>query len=339
MILVGTQLYSHLFPRDQLVKSMTDKPLFTVIILSYNQERTIYESINSVLIQNYENVELIITDDASTSFDERAIREYIDSNKKGNLKNYMVLTHAQNEGTVKSLNSAIKKANGYFVSVFAGDDCLYDENTLSNYEKGFNESQARNIITAQCHRYDSELKEFLLKQVPVERAYKINESPAHIQYRMISEWNAFAMGATAFKKEVLEKYGFFDEKYRLIEDWSLFLKLTRNGETFHFVDFVALKHRYGGLSKRKNKENNFALTSREFCIDLLAVFENEIFPYMGDLSLDEQNQRIARYMGFVTANQSMLSNSIYESKSRVKFMFLFKYPSIAINLFVKNRLK
>jgi hypothetical protein len=179
------------------------------------------------------------------------------------------------------------------------------------------------------------LKEFLYKQVAVERAYRINESPALVQFKMLSEMNTFAMGATAFKKEMLEKYGYFDERYRLIEDWSLFLKLTRNGEPFHFVDFVALKHRYGGLSKRKSKENSFALTSRDFCIDLLAVFENEIFPYMRDLSREERNQRIARYMGFVRANQEILSGTIYESALKVKMRFLFKYPVTAVQHFLK----
>ena len=181
------------------------------------------------------------------------------------------------------------------------------------------------------------MNEFLLKQVPVERAYQVNESPAQVQFKMISEANIFAMGATAFTREMLEKHDFFDERYRLIEDWSLFLRLTRNGERFYFVDFVALKHRYGGLSKRKSNENNFALTSRDFCIDLLFVFEHEIFPYMRDLSQAEQDQRISRYMGFVNANQNLLSSSVYGSRFRVKLRFLLKYPSIAVRLFLRNR--
>jgi hypothetical protein len=156
---------------------------------------------------------------------------------------------------------------------------------------------------------------------------------------MLSEWNAFAMGATAFRKTTLEKHGYFDERYRLVEDWPLFLKLTRNGERFFFMDFVALRHRYGGLSKRKSKEDNFALTSREFCLDLLAVFEHEIFPYMGDLSWEDHNQRISRYLGFVNANQSLLANTRYESRSRVKMRFFLKYPSIAARFFLKSRLQ
>ena len=321
------------------MKNMTNKPLFTVIILSYNQEKTICESISSVLDQNYENMELIITDDASAGFDKNAIQEHIDRNKRGNLRNSIILTREQNAGTVKHLNAAIKKASGYYVTVFAGDDCLYDEHTLSNHEKAFVEHPDKNMITAQCYRYDSEMKELLLKQVPVDRAHKINESPASVQFRMLSEWNAFAMGATAFKKEMLEKHNFFDEKYKLIEDWSLFLRLTRSGETFHFVDFVALKHRYGGLSKRKNKENSYALTSKDFCLDLLAVFENEIFPYMRGLSRDEQNQRVARYMGFVTANQDLLSKTRYDSVLKVKLRFLFRQPAVAIKLFLANQRK
>jgi glycosyltransferase involved in cell wall biosynthesis len=318
---------------------MPDKPLFSVLIPTYNQEKTICESISSVLVQDYENVELIVTDDASAGFDKDAVREHIESHRRRNLNNYQIRTHTRNMGTVKSLNAAIREASGVYVTVFAGDDLLYDEHTLSRYREAFAEHPAQNIITAQCYRYDEDMNELLLQQVPLERAHQINASPAPVQFRLLSEWNAFAMGATAFRREILEKYGYFDERYKLIEDWSLFLKLTRNGERFHFVDFVALKHRYGGLSKRKSKENSFALTSRDFCLDLLAVFENEIFPYMGELSLPEQSQRMTRYMGFVTANRDLLKSTIYEDLVRVKLRFLLRHPVTAVKLFLANRLK
>ena len=285
-------------------------------------------------MQKYENLELIVTDDASINFDKNAVQNYIDTNKAANLKNHIILTRDRNVGTVKNLNSAIGVASGYYITVFAGDDCLFDEDTLSNYEKDFTKSSERGIVTAQCYRYDSELKEFLYKQVSIERAYQINESPGPVQFKMLSEMNTFAMGATAFKKEILEKHQFFDERYKLIEDWSLFLKLTRNGERFHYADFVALKHRFGGLSMRKSRENSYALSSRDFCLDLLAVFENEIFPYMRDLSREERKQRVERYLGFVTANKDLLSGTIYDRADKVKLRFFLKYPVTAVKLYL-----
>lgn len=311
---------------------MKNKPLFTVIITSYNQERTIRESIQSVLIQNYENMELIITDDGSSNFDKAATEEYINKNKKRNLTKLLVLAHKQNSGTVKSLNSAIRQSNGYYLTAFAGDDCLYDENTIANYEKAFTEQRERHIITAQCHRYDPELKQLLYKQVNVARANSINESPAKIQFKMISETNTFAMGATAFRRETLEKYGLFDERYKVVEDWPLFLKLTRNGEKVFFVDFVALKHRAGGMSKRQSKESNLALNSKEFCVGLLAVFENEIFPFMKTFSSDEQHERIARYMNLIASNRNILSDTVYANEAKIIARLILKYPAIVIKL-------
>lgn len=318
---------------------MSEKPLFTVIIPSYNQADTIRESIDSVLSQNYENLELIITDDGSKDFDHRGIEEYITEHKKDNLKKTTVLAHRQNMGTVRNLNSAFEKASGSYILAFAGDDCLYDENVITNFMMAFNENSEINIITAQSYRYARDLKEFLQKWFSADRAYKINELSAYEQYISFSEINTFAMGATAFRRDVLKRYGFLDQRYRVVEDWPLFLKLTRNGEKFLFVDFVALKHRAGGVSARKAKNKPFALNSGEFALDLLAVFEHEIFPYMRKLSADEQNQRIVRYLEIVSANKDLLLQTPYENKTRVKLRFFLKYPLIALKLFVTRRVK
>ena len=56
--------------------------LITIILTNYNNEEYIYKAIDSILEQDYGNIELIITDDCSKKFDKDKINNYIDKNKK-----------------------------------------------------------------------------------------------------------------------------------------------------------------------------------------------------------------------------------------------------------------
>jgi hypothetical protein len=47
----------------------------------------------------------------------------------------------------------------------------------------------------------------------------------------------------------------------------------------------------------------------EFCLDLLSVYENGIFPYMSGFSKGEQDQRFARYLKFIVFNRELLFGS------------------------------
>ena len=51
-----------------------EKPLFSIIITTYNRARLLPRAINSVLSQSYQNFELIVIDDGSTDDTEEAIK-------------------------------------------------------------------------------------------------------------------------------------------------------------------------------------------------------------------------------------------------------------------------
>ena len=104
-------------------KQITTLPLFSVIILTYLQRHFIEECIDSVLMQDYPNIELVVCDDCSADFDtqevivsddgsdnfpEEAVNEYIACNKSSNIKSVKIHREESNVGTVKHLNHAVK---------------------------------------------------------------------------------------------------------------------------------------------------------------------------------------------------------------------------------------
>ena len=53
------------------------KTQYTVILTNYNGEEYIYNALDSIFIQDYPNIQLIITDDSSTNFDQSSLEKYI----------------------------------------------------------------------------------------------------------------------------------------------------------------------------------------------------------------------------------------------------------------------
>ncbi|WP_299807114.1 glycosyltransferase family 2 protein [uncultured Shewanella sp.] len=96
------------------------KPLVSIIMPSYNSEKTISQSIDSVLSQNYENWELLITDDNSNDKTISIVNTYIEKDKRIRL-----FINAKNLGAGGSRNRSIKEAKGKYIAFLDSDDIWF----------------------------------------------------------------------------------------------------------------------------------------------------------------------------------------------------------------------
>jgi len=97
----------------------SDEPLVTVVMCAYNTRRYVEAAVASVLNQNYQNVELIISDDRSTD----GTREWLVENVSKDPRVRMFLQH-ENVGYVANKNFAISQARGTYVTQCDSDDCI-----------------------------------------------------------------------------------------------------------------------------------------------------------------------------------------------------------------------
>lgn len=270
------------------------KALFSVILLHYNQQKFLHTSLGSIFEQDYPNIELIFADDASSALDVQGLDTYIRKNKGENIKNVIIQVNQDNQGTVKTVNQAVKAARGEYVLFFAADDSLYDRQTLSHYAAAFSELPSdQYIVSSQCHMMDESLSELLSPFVNEPLAYSLNMSSAEEQYKKLATSCLYAIGSTAFRSEIWKKFGYFDEQYKIIEDWSFFLHMTRNGVKIMYYDFIGLKHRDGGVSHFN--QSGIPPHVIEYRNDSLTIQEKEILPYLSIFSRGEQISLIERY--------------------------------------------
>lgn len=92
-------------------------PMVSVIVPAYNCEKTIGETIESVINQSYNNWELIIVNDCSNDNTVQVVDSYMRLDKRIRLIN-----HANNLGPAQARNTAISNAKGRFLAMLDSDD-------------------------------------------------------------------------------------------------------------------------------------------------------------------------------------------------------------------------
>ncbi len=107
--------------------AITDTPLVTVIIASYNHARYIEASINSVIYQTYKNIELLVIDDVSKD-DSPAVLKRLQEQHGFDLR------FQANQGLARTLNDAIARAKGDLIVPFGSDDIMLPHRIATQVE-------------------------------------------------------------------------------------------------------------------------------------------------------------------------------------------------------------
>lgn len=240
---------------------------FTVITPSYNS-KYLTQTIESVVMQDYPFIEYIVIDDGSESFDEVTVENLIKRNKKISCK---IIKHAENQGTVKTLNDAITASSGKYIFELAADDCFYDSSVISRLYEEF-ESGGHMIITGRrmiCTEDD--LMDLYVQ--PSKKIVEIFKSDSNQKlFEKMCDENVVMGCCTAYSRETIDQFGLYDTRYRYIEDYPRYLYLVRSGISVHFMDYILVRYRDGGISSI-GKFNEIYEKENDL------VMENEVFPF------------------------------------------------------------
>ena len=251
---------------------MESKPLVTCIVPTYNNTEFLFEALDSILIQTYNNIELIISDDASTAFDKASVIAYIEKNSKNNLASYLVIQNEINLGTTKHFNSIIAKSSGKYILFLSCDDLFFDELVIEKIVSFFEKEHCL-IATAFREVYTQDLKN-LVEKVPNAKDLTYLAKKPLALYNRLCFGNFISGACTYYTRAVIEKYQLFDEEYVLLEDYPSYLKLSRQEVKITFMPFTTIKYRLGGVSTNTQNINSPRLNK-----DLAKIFDKEIKPY------------------------------------------------------------
>ncbi|MDD5125702.1 glycosyltransferase family 2 protein [Methylovulum sp.] len=194
-----------------------ENTLVSVVLPTFNRGHIIELSIRSVLAQTYNNIELIVIDDASTDDTEKKIEELNDSRIK-----YLKLK--ENVGASAARNKGISLARGILVAFQDSDDIWFPKK-LERQIDSYNDMYNRYETVAGCFcRYIKISGNNGTNVVPLSSDLLANEGNYH--EKLLSR-NLIGTPTILAKKEALDKVGGFDSSLSTDEDWDLVLKLTK----------------------------------------------------------------------------------------------------------------
>lgn len=309
--------------------------LISILMPTFNVEKYIVEAVNSILQQTYQNFELIIVDDASTDNTYTYLEEL--SMKDSRIKLYR---NNQNLKIVKSLNFALTKARGEYISRMDGDDVSYPER-LELLKNFLDRHKKYSLVGSQVsciNEYGEVLsKSKLLLTNKYIRQYSRYQSP------ILHIWLA--------RREVYEELqGYRNCPY--VEDYDFLLRGISKGFFYANLDKILYKVRYrngntatsNGLIQQKAKIEIFKIHSIENKYGKI-VFDETLFNQKLRIS-DFENRRYmaaSRHLELALRNQKKLLLVIKEviiASFLSKFILykLFSSLMIKVGSFIERKM-
>jgi glycosyltransferase involved in cell wall biosynthesis len=204
------------------------QPLLTIIAISYNQEKYVEETLNSIKAQTYPNIQLIISDDGSKDKTQEIIRNWIDKN----YPSAIFLDNKDNVGITKNLNRTIPYVKGEYVRQIGCDDVLIEDSSSIIIKKFTELPNDYGVIYTDMHRINEQSK--LIDNVGLieKRGHPVYSG--FVYKEMISK--PFITSASIiFKKEVLDKLKGFNEKV-FYEDHDFYLRASKHFKFFYIPE-------------------------------------------------------------------------------------------------------
>ena len=223
------------------------KSLVSVIISTYNSSQFIIETLESISDQTWKDIELIITDDYSVDNTVDLCRKWIDENKR-RFVNAFIITNDINTGVSANANRGLSFAKGDWIKFLGGDDTLKHDCIEENMLHVISDTGIR-VLFSKVNIYNNDFSPDNLLSTSREdtsdpRSIMANGRNADSQYKMLLLSDRLKYAPSVFlHRETLLSVGGFDERFRLLEDYPLWLNLTKNGHKLHYMDKVTVNYR------------------------------------------------------------------------------------------------
>ncbi|MBR5166496.1 MAG: glycosyltransferase [Salinivirgaceae bacterium] len=262
--------------------SKSELPLVSIITASYQRFERLYDTINSVVNQDYPNIEYIITDDGSDFFPFEDVRAFLRKRANSNVQ-WFIVQHELNIGTVKNLNSAYKKSKGNYVINLSCGDVFFDNNIVSRIVNRFITTKRDVIVTSRMVYRGSYTPLYLLPHYAERKVIqRFDSSIKQYSAFITSAFYDMASGsAMCFSRSILERIGYFDERYLLWEDGPFLAKYLMIGKLEFAYDIISIWYENGGVSSARKFKNKHPKLQE----DELLFARDEKLEHLDSLSL------------------------------------------------------
>ena len=211
-----------------------NRPLISIVMPSYNSEKTIREAIESIIGQTYDNWELIVVDDCSED-------KTVDIVKSFNDNRIRILLNDSNRNVSYSRNRAIHDAKAEWIAFLDSDD-KWDYTKLEKQVALLNEKEdAKLIFTGSAFMDDDGNRLQYELKVPEE-----------ITYNELLKQNLISCSSVLIEKDLIKAHPFPGSNV-IAEDYAVWLQILKDIKVAYAVNEPLLIYRLTDNSRSRNK--------------------------------------------------------------------------------------
>lgn len=302
-----------------------NKDLVSVIVPSYNHEKYINDSIDGILNQTYNNLELIVVDDKSidNTYDILISRKQDLCNKCNRVE---ILKNDDNLGISRTLNKAISKSKGEYIKVIASDDilCKHCIEDLVKYRKNINEPclihSSEYLISTKDNYYTVSNNCNIFNKT---KTFNLNNKDYY--YNLLNHGCIILSPTTFYDKEIFIKLGGYNENI-CVEDYPFFIKVAQHFPIY-YLDEPTVYYRLVNTNKKSDQRIKSLIECYNYILD----------NYFNDIQFINRKKLV--YRSLELYKQAMNKNDIKEMINNMKHKYDFNTLNYLLFSFYYNIIK
>jgi len=246
--------------------------LISIITVCFNAEKYIEKTILSVINQNYKNIEYIIIDGKSTDSTVEIIKKYESK--------ISFWSSEPDNGIYDAMNKGVNIASGEIIYFLNSDDFLYNNLVISNILNIFQTNYTLDFVYGKINRFTASKSGLILDIDFNKNNLRKGKMPSH--------------QAIFVKRNLFEKFGFFDLTYKSAADFEFICKIFVNKIKFEKADTIVANYSIEGYS-------NTDTTGIKECLQIIKKYFGRtnyfisVFRYIPIIIF----RKIAKYFGIM----------------------------------------
>lgn len=245
----------------------------SALVISYNQEQFISETLESVLAQTYKEIEIVVADDGSTDGTQEIIRRVA----RENPSRFKLALNPKNTGIASNINRALELNSGEFIAWLGGDDLWLPE----KIEKQVAYMRAHRNVTG-CHtdadvfvsKSGASLGRF--SEVYGRGGRKLPEGGVEVFFDV----RAPMLPSTVMIRAEAARGYRFDERLRYANDWLFDIEVFREGRIGVVREVLARYRRHDANVSLTTKMTPIAAEEAMMTLAVVSIRYPELFPLL-----------------------------------------------------------
>lgn len=219
-------------------------PKFSIITVTYNAEKVLEDTIQSVISQTYRNVEYIIVDGASKDHTLEIVNKYHNRINK--------VISEPDKGLYDAMNKGIQLATGDYLCFLNAGDKFHDSETLQKIVHTLKGQELPDVIYGETAIVDEEGHFLHMRRL---------STPAHLNWKSFKQGMLVCHQAFFVNRELAINH-LYDLQYRFSADFDWCIRIMKKAKCLHNTRLTLIDYLNEGMTTKNHK----ASLKERFCI-------------------------------------------------------------------------